>query len=67
MRLEGLAIKETSLLAAIATQIALYWALNIVFSKKAQRTFDLLCQVLKVQSVLRPTSLVRVALTILSQ
>ncbi|XP_049270294.1 uncharacterized protein LOC125757937 [Rhipicephalus sanguineus] len=67
MRLEGLDIKETGLLAAIATQIALYWALNIVFGKKAQRTFDLLCQVLKVQSVLRPTSLVRVALTILSQ
>ncbi|KAH7959601.1 hypothetical protein HPB49_012295 [Dermacentor silvarum] len=65
--LEGIAIKEGSLLAAIATQMALYWTFNIVFNKKAQKTFDLLCHLLKVHSGLRTTPLVRVAQTLLSQ
>ncbi|KAH7932915.1 hypothetical protein HPB49_004894 [Dermacentor silvarum] len=65
--LEGIAIKEGSLLAAIATQMALYWTCTIVFNKKAQKTFDLLCHLLKIHSGLRTTPLVRVAQTLLSQ
>ncbi|XP_077516286.1 uncharacterized protein LOC144126168 [Amblyomma americanum] len=55
--LEKICIKETSLLAAVATQMALYWAFNIVFDKKAQRSFDLLCRLINVDSGLRPTPL----------
>ena len=67
VRLEGIDFKEESLLAAIGTQIALYWTMNIVFKKRAQRTFDLVCRLLKVKSGLRPTPLVQVALSTLSQ
>ncbi|XP_049269983.1 uncharacterized protein LOC125757831 [Rhipicephalus sanguineus] len=42
VRLEGINLKEESLLAAIAMQLALYWTMNIVFKKRAQRTFDLM-------------------------
>ncbi|XP_077507286.1 uncharacterized protein LOC144116397 [Amblyomma americanum] len=55
--LERICVKETSLLAALATQMALYWAFNIVFDKKAQRSFDLLCRLINVDSGLRPTPL----------
>ncbi|KAL3220607.1 hypothetical protein MRX96_050342 [Rhipicephalus microplus] len=66
VRLEDIEIAEKSLLAAISTQMALYWATNIVFDKKAQRTFDVLSRALKVKSGLRPTPLVSVTLTTLS-
>ncbi|XP_077511926.1 uncharacterized protein LOC144122256 [Amblyomma americanum] len=65
--LEKICIKETSLLAAVATQMALYWAFNIVFDKKAQRSFDLLCRLINVDSGLRPTPLVRLAQTVLGK
>ncbi|XP_077523207.1 uncharacterized protein LOC144134097 [Amblyomma americanum] len=55
--LEKICVKETSLLAALATQMALYWAFNIAFDKKAQRSFDLLCRLINVDSGLRPTQL----------
>ncbi|XP_070383359.1 uncharacterized protein [Dermacentor albipictus] len=67
VRLEGISIEENTLLEAIATQMALYWVLNIAFQKKAQRTFHLLCELLGVSSGLRDTPLVRVAHTLLSQ
>lgn len=67
VRLEEINLKEDSLLAAIATQLALYWTMNIVFKKRAQRTFDLICRLLNVKSGLRPTPLVQVAQTTLSQ
>ncbi|XP_075737745.1 uncharacterized protein LOC142777326 isoform X2 [Rhipicephalus microplus] len=66
VRLEDIEIAEKSLLAAISTQMALYWATNIVFDKKAQRTFDVLSRALKVKSGLQPTPLVSVTLTTLS-
>ncbi|XP_077514353.1 uncharacterized protein LOC144125119 [Amblyomma americanum] len=65
--LEKICIKETSLLAAVATQMALYWAFNIVFDKKAQRSFDLLCRLINVDSGLRPTPLVRLAQTVMGK
>ncbi|XP_072144186.1 uncharacterized protein [Dermacentor andersoni] len=67
VHLEGISIQENTLLEAIATQMALYWVLNIAFQKKAQRTFHLLCELLGVPSGLRATPLVRVAHTLLSQ
>ncbi|XP_075534284.1 uncharacterized protein LOC142568074 [Dermacentor variabilis] len=67
VRLEGISIQENTLLEAMATQMALYWVLNIAFQKKAQRTFHLLCELLGVPSGLRATPLVRVAHTLLSQ
>ncbi|XP_037521483.1 uncharacterized protein LOC119398732 [Rhipicephalus sanguineus] len=55
--LEALSIKETSLLAAVATQMALYWAFDIVFVSKGRKTFDLLSCLIKVDSGLKPTPL----------
>lgn len=65
--LEDIRIPEKSLLAALASQMSLYWAFNIVFFKKSSRTFDLLCRLIKVESGLRPTPLVRMAQTVLEK
>ncbi|XP_070390903.1 sterile alpha motif domain-containing protein 3-like [Dermacentor albipictus] len=65
--LEGLKIEERSLLAAVATLLALYWAFNIVFVKKGQKTLDLLCRLIQVDSGVPATPLVRVSHSLLMQ
>ncbi|KAH6919370.1 hypothetical protein HPB50_029642 [Hyalomma asiaticum] len=65
--LEDIRIPEKSLLAALASQMPLNWTFNIVFFKKSSRNFDLLCRLIKVESGLRPTPLVRMAQTVLEK
>ncbi|KAL1431999.1 hypothetical protein MTO96_013669 [Rhipicephalus appendiculatus] len=61
VRLEHISIIEDSLLAAVATQIALYWVFDIVFDPKAKKSLDLFCRAAHVDSGLSPTPLIRLA------
>ncbi|KAH6946032.1 hypothetical protein HPB50_011275 [Hyalomma asiaticum] len=61
VRLEEISIAEGTLLEAVATQIALYWAFDIVFDPKAKRSLDLICRAAHVDSGVSPTPLVRLA------
>lgn len=65
--LEELRIEEDSLLAAIATLLALYWAFNIAFVKKGQKLYDLLCRLIQVDSGIPATPLVRVSHSLLTK
>ncbi|KAH7978944.1 hypothetical protein HPB49_007455 [Dermacentor silvarum] len=65
--LEELRIEEDSLLATIATLLALYWAFNIVFGKKGQKSLDLLCRLNEVGSGIPATPLVRVSHSLLAK
>ncbi|XP_049514330.1 uncharacterized protein LOC125941336 [Dermacentor silvarum] len=62
--LESIKIDEDGLVPALATHIALYWAFDIVFAPKAQKTFDLICRMVGINSGVRPTPLLRVAHTL---
>lgn len=59
--LEHVKMEEPDLPAALATLIALYWAYDIVFAVKAQKTFDLLCRLLGLHSGVKTTPLVHFA------
>ncbi|KAH7965859.1 hypothetical protein HPB49_011606 [Dermacentor silvarum] len=58
---------EDSLLAAIATLLALYWAFNIAFVKKGQKSHDLWCRLIQVDSGIPATPLVRVSHSLLTK
>lgn len=61
VKLEHAAVEEVDLVAALATLIALYWAYDIVFVAKAQKTFDLLCRLVGLHSGVKTTPLVHSA------
>lgn len=56
---------ELNLEAAVATLSSMYWAFDIVFAKKAHKTFELLCLLMSVQCGVMPTPLVHVAYKLL--
>ncbi|KAH7953113.1 hypothetical protein HPB49_004972 [Dermacentor silvarum] len=54
---EAIKINKDGLVPALATQIALYWAFDIVFAPKAQKTFDSICRMVGINSGVWPTPL----------
>ncbi|KAM7281111.1 uncharacterized protein ISCGN_005755, partial [Ixodes scapularis] len=62
---DGLHVKEDSLLAAITTMTAMYWVFNMEFSPRASKTMQLMSHVFGVNSGIPASPLVRVAIGIL--
>ncbi|KAL3193543.1 hypothetical protein MRX96_016894 [Rhipicephalus microplus] len=67
VRLEDISIIEENLLAAVATQIALYWIFDIVFDQKAKKSLDLFCRATQVDSGVSATPLTRLAVALFAQ
>lgn len=63
---DELQIAEPTLLAAVSTMTALYWALNMEFPPKATRTFQLLSHMIGVDSGLVASPLVLMAIGIIN-
>ncbi|KAM7298207.1 uncharacterized protein ISCGN_018819 [Ixodes scapularis] len=62
---DGLHVKEDSLLGAITTMTAMYWVFNMEFSPRASKTMQLMSHVFGVNSGIPASPLVRVAIGIL--
>ncbi|KAL3208337.1 hypothetical protein MRX96_039224 [Rhipicephalus microplus] len=65
--LVGISIIDENVLAAVATQIALYWVFDIVFDPKTKKSLDLFCHAAQVDSGVGPTPLHRLAVALFAQ